>query len=116
MRNLRLLILLLSVCIVLCACSRVIETPADELCVYSWSNSYDNGNTASLSFDGDMCSLVIENRDYVLDISGIFAVTDDSLLICDSASGVHYTFGYRLYGDRVELNCGGGVLELMKDT
>ncbi len=84
-------------------------------CAFIRGAIYDNGNTASLVFDGDNCSLVIENRDYVLDISGIFAVTDDSLLICDSASGVHYTFGYRLHGDRVELSCGSGVLELMKD-
>lgn len=114
MRKLRFLTGLLTLCIMLSSCSRVIVTPADELCVNSWSNSFDNGNSASLSFGEDTCSLVIENRDYVLDISGIYAVTDDSLIICDADLGVHYTFSYRLHGDRVELYCNGGTLELLK--
>ena len=115
MRKLCFLTVLLAICVLLSSCSRVIVTPADELCVNSWSNSFDNGNAASLSFGEDTCSLVIENGDHVLDLFGIYAVTDDSLLICDSDSGLHYTFGYKLHGDRVELEYSGGVLELMKD-
>lgn len=115
MRKLRYLTVLLALCIMLSSCSRVIVTPADELCINSWSSTFDNGNTASLSFGEDTCSLVIENSDHVLDLFGIYAVTDDSLIICDADSGVHYTFGYRLHGDRVELENNGGVIELMKE-
>ena len=114
MRKLHFLTVLFVLCVLLSSCSRVIVTPADELCVNSWSNSFDNCNIATLSFGEDTCSLVIENPDHMLDISGVYAVTDDSLIICDADSGIHYTFGYRLHGDRVELSSDGGVLELLK--
>lgn len=115
MRKRCLSVLLIMCVMLLCGCSREIRSPADELCIYSWSRTFDNGNTASLRFEGDNGCLSVENDDFTLDICGIYAVTDDSLLICDRASHEHFTFGYRVYGDRIELQSGDGVLELYKE-
>ena len=96
------------------ACSRVIDSPADELSLYRWRGEYENGNSAELYFDGDNGYLSLRGEDIDLDLSGLYVVTDDSLIICDDRSGVHYNFAYRLHGDRIELFSNDGSVVLAK--
>lgn len=98
----------------LVSCTPVINNASDELRMNDWRYEGDNGSTVSLSFDDTDAYLYIENAAYTLDISGLCAADDDSLTICDTDIGKNYSFGYHLYGDRVELNFGSGVLELLK--
>ena len=58
--------------------------------------------------------LEIESDDSSLSVGGLCMLTDDELLIFDENSGMNYSFGYCLYGDRVELNRDGSVLTLKK--
>lgn len=105
-------VLFFAFCLV--SCTRVINSASDELKLYQWRCEEDNGCIVTLSFDDTDADLNIGNDAFSLEISGLCAADDDSLTICDAASGRNYTFQYRLYGDRVELRFGSGVLELMK--
>ncbi len=80
----------------------------------TWSGSFDNGADVTLSFARTNCCLAIESDVDSLHICGLCMLTDDDLLIFDDNSGMNYSFGYHLYGDRVELIRDGSVLTLKK--
>ena len=98
----------------LCACERVIRGPADELTMFSWSSTFDNGNKVSLSFDSDSAVFSAQGDGLDLDISGYCLVGDDSFVICDDDTGFNYRFGYIVHGDSVELSYDGGSVALDK--
>lgn len=104
-----------ALCVLLSACVPVAETPAQELRLYRWSADTGYGCAASLSFDGLSAELKLEKADFTLDITGVYALTDDRLTIFDEKAGESTTFSYKLYGDRVELSYEGGALSLKKD-
>lgn len=105
---------LLIAVLLLSACTHVVTGSADELCMYSWKGETDGGVSAALQFDGMQGSLAVEYPDTSMDISGFCIVSDDSLIICDDQTGFDYTFGYKLYGDRVELSFDSGQISLKK--
>lgn len=106
---------ILMICVIfLASCTRVINCPADELRTHAWRTESDNGNTADLSFEGSNGTLSIHTDDAALDLCGLCVMTDDRMILCDAATGVHYTFGYTVYGDRVELSCYDGMVSLKK--
>lgn len=107
-------IMLLAAVFCLTSCVKSVECPADELRMYSWSGIFDNESSASLNFWESYGYLDFENEDESLHIGGLCMTTDDCLLILDEQSGMNYSFGYRLYGDRVELHHNGSVLSLKK--
>lgn len=106
--------ILLTAVLSLSSCVKSIQQPADELKLYTWSGSFEQGAEVTLSFTQTEGYLEIENDDSSLSVGGLCMLTDDELLIFDENSGMNYTFGYRLYGDRVELNRDGSVLTLKK--
>lgn len=108
-------VLLLMVVLSLSSCVKSIQRPADELKMYTWSSDFDNGVDVTLYFTQTDGYLDIEGDDEPLHIGGLCMLTDDDLLIFDDDSGMNYSFGYRLYGDRVELSRDGSVLTLKKD-
>ena len=108
------ILLLLIVVLSFSSCVKSIQRPADELKMYTWSGSFEHGAEVTLSFTQTEGYLEIENDDSSLSIGGLCMLTDDELLIFDENSGMNYSFGYRLYGDRVELNRDGNVLTLKK--
>ena len=106
---------ILMICVIsLASCTRVINCPADELRMHAWRATSDNGNTADLRFEGSKGILSIHTGDSALDLSGLCVMTDDRMILCDAATGMHYTFGYTVYGDRVELSCYDGTVSLKK--
>ena len=107
---------ILAVIMSLSSCSQSINSSAEELCMYSWESVAENGNAASLLFCETKAYLRLQTHDKALHIHGIFAVSDERLLICDDVSGMNYTFGYTLYGDRVELSSNGGIISLNKQS
>ena len=109
-----LIFLLLTAVLSLSSCVKSIQSPSDELKMYTWSGSFDNGADVTLSFSENNGTLDIEGDNELLYISGLCMLTDDDLLIFDEESGMNYSFGYKLYGDRVELNRDGSVLTLQK--
>ena len=97
----------------LTSCVKRIECPADELRMYTWRDTFDNGDEVTLTFTQTNGYLDIENSD-PLHIGGLCMLTDEMLLIFDEQSEMNYSFGYHLYGDRVELSRDGSVLTLKK--
>ena len=106
-------ILLMVIALSLTSCVKRIECPADELRMYAWSNTFDNGDEVALTFTQTNGYLDIDGDD-PLHIGGLCMLTDDSLLIFDEQSGMNYSFRYRLYGDRVELSRDGSMMILEK--
>ena len=98
----------------LSGCSRVIRGPADELRMFSWQSELEGGNIVTLSFDGSNAALSADSGVDSLLLEGLCAVTDDTVVICDSVTGCNYSFGYRLYGDRVELSVFDSEITLKK--
>ena len=84
----------------LSACTRVIENASDELKMYHWACEEENGSQISLSFEDTDACLTVENEAFSMNIEGL-CIADD-------------TFGYQLYGDRVELSFGSGMITLDK--
>ena len=109
-----LVVILLVAVLSLTSCVKSIQCPSDELKMYTWSGTFDNAADVTLSFDQTDGYLDIESGDESLHIGGLCMLTDDELLIFDENSGMNYSFGYRLYGDRVELKRDGSVLTLKK--
>lgn len=104
----------LLICLLLCACSRVVRGPSDELCMYRWGSQLDNGNVIELIFDDDKAALSVRNDSFELNVSGIFFIDDENLIISDAATQMNYGFTYLLHGDSVELTYGGGTVILDK--
>lgn len=104
----------ISALIILSGCTRMINSPADELKMYSWQGELENSSVVTLDFDGSKADLSIDNEDFDLDISGLCAVSYDTLIICDENTEYNYKFGYKLYGDRVELTIFDGTISLKK--
>ncbi len=100
----------------LSGCTRVIRGPADELRMFGWQSEPEGGNTVTLSFDGSNASLRADGGADFLLLEGLCAVTDDTVVICDSVTGYNYSFGYKLYGDRVELSIFDSEIILKKMT
>ena len=107
-------VIILFSAILLSGCTRVIRSPADELKTSDWQGEYESGYTVALSFDGSNAELTVVGDGEILDISGLCAVTDDTLVICDRGSDFNYSFGYELYGDRVELSVFDSEITLNK--
>ena len=103
-----------AICLLLCACSPVINSEKDEIRLYEWIGEYNNGNSADLRFDGSDACLTVKNSDFSFDIEGLCSLKDDSFLIFDSESGMNYTFGYVLHGDCIELSYNGDTIVLEK--
>ena len=106
--------ILAAVVMLLTSCTRNIQGAADELRMYSWEGKAENGNAASLLFCETKAFLCLQTHDSTLRIYGVCAANDEKLLICYEISGMNYTFGYTLYGDRVELSANGGTITLSK--
>ena len=104
----------LSAVMLLSGCDRNIRGPADELRMYGWQSELEGGNTVTLSFDGSDATLSADGGVDPLLLEGLCAVTDDTVVICDSETGYNYSFGYKLYGDRVELSIFDSEITLKK--
>lgn len=100
--------------VLLSACQRQINSPGDELSMYTWRGELDSGASAELSFDGDDGFLTVNAPDFTLDIGGLYVYTDDTLIICDRNSDLNYSFVYTVHGDRVELDYSGAAISLDK--
>ena len=116
MRGKLLFATLLAAVMSLSSCVKSIECPADELKMYRWSGVSENGAETALYFRNTSGYLDIENGGESLHIGGFCMATDNYLLIFDEQSGMNYSFGYQLHGDRVELKRDSCTLTLEKDS
>ncbi len=100
-------VLLLMLC--LCGCRRVAVTKADELAMNNWSAQTKSGMRAELEFLEDTANFsVYDSKGKRLShIEGMFAIDSTNLYITDANLCKTYTFTYKIYGDRAELEYSG---------
>ena len=92
----------------------MVRGPRDELVMFDWSGTFENGNTVSLSFDGDRAELRADISGESVTVSGVYLIDDESLVICDTDTRMNFLFTYIVNGDSAELTCGDGSLKLEK--
>ena len=102
------------ICLMMTACVQTVASPKDEIRLYDWAGEYENGNAVSLHFSDRNADFCAVNKDFTVDISGVYSVTDDSLVIFDDDKGVGYEFAYQLHGDSLELSYHGDSIVLEK--
>ena len=112
--RLRLMALIGACCLMLGGCTKVVAGQRDEIRLYDWETTMENGNKATLSFYDGEAAFTAENSDFSLDITGICSLTDDSLVIINEEDDVSYRFDYVLHGDCVELSYEGAAVTLEK--
>ncbi len=77
---------------------------ADELTLNSWENTFDNGNTVSLSFFEDNATFSVEAKDKESAvISGLCELNDSQFIIHDDSTKQPYSFEYNVQFDKVEV-------------
>ena len=110
------IIAVLAVCLLLCGCSRAVNSPADELCLYRWTATLENGNSLELKLDDTTATFCAQFEEASLMLSGAYLIDDETLVISDSETRMNYCFSYLLHGDCVELSYGGEVIRLEKNS
>ncbi|MBQ3073998.1 MAG: hypothetical protein IJD19_04995 [Ruminococcus sp.] len=108
MKRIITLILLLMTAIFLFGCTRVIETPADELTTAFWECKNSEGSVATLSFSGDIAAMTItDTSGEVTVIEGSYSVDKEKLYITSHKLFRTYEFSYSVFRDRVLITYGG---------
>lgn len=102
--------------LLLCGCTQVVNSPADELKASNWQGVYDNGTQAGLEFGADHNAVLTlkTNDGKTVVISGGCIVNDETFMITDPKMGEGFTAGYKLHGDSVEITYHNNVVKLNK--
>ena len=101
--------------VVLSGCSVRESGCKSELTESSWRARLDGGAEASLSFNGDEAAFIIENAGEKAEIRGRYIADETSFVIFVPSVGQNYSFDYTPKGDTLELEWGGGRLELLSE-
>ncbi|MEE0265660.1 MAG: hypothetical protein UD936_08555 [Acutalibacteraceae bacterium] len=111
------MLLLVCFAVFLCGCTtQQITSPENELMDYRWEKSDKYGKRMSLSFDENTASLKIITTDFDYTITGTALVDSETIKISDDNLKQTYSFGYILYGDKIEIAYGENRIELDKIT
>ncbi len=114
----RIFILIFCIIMIFCttACTRVIVSSADELCMNSWEYRSENGMNASLEFSGEKAKLIVESAssDEAHTVEGTYSVDSENLYITDTSKYKTYTFSYEVYADRVYLTYMNGRIKFTR--
>ncbi len=110
-------ILLLMTAVFLFGCTRVIETPADELTTASWVCVNPDGSTAGLVFsDPGTAVFKIQSADgETAVISGKYSIDGSAFYISSDNLLRVYEFPYSVYKDRALITYGGSTLTFLRN-
>lgn len=101
--------------LLLSSCEKSIENYADELTLYSWKASFDNGNSAKLCFENDTaCFTLKTGSGQNAKISGFCEISNDIFVIHDDYTGCAYAFKYKVNFDSVDIIYDETTLSLCK--
>lgn len=108
----------LLISVLLCGCSQVVATSADELKANKWFGELKNGTQVSLSFEYTSALLCIKTNadEGISKISGGCLVTDHDFIITDSSIGQIIHIDYKLNGDSVDLTYNNNTVKLNKQS
>lgn len=94
-------ILVCFVVTMLCGCTQIINSQADELKAYTWVAENENGTTITLSFDINYAEMNFYGKDEITttQISGSCIVSENGFIITETTIGEILYFGYTISGD-----------------
>lgn len=113
MKRFPLILCIITFSVLLSACRAVNVNCADELVHSTWYVENENTMKATLSFDIDSGSadfIITDQNKSKTEICGYFAVDKENLYITSEKLKKTYTFGYKVYKDRLILNYNGTPL------
>lgn len=98
---------------IFCGCRRVMVTPMDEFTMQNWYAETKSGISAELNFSGEKASFSVKDEQGKLltVIEGSFAIDMEKMYITDDKLYKSYAFGYKVYGDKAELEYAGETLD-----
>ena len=106
------ILLLISVCFLLCSCSADTSGYSNELTSSGWTAELDGGGRISLSFDGDNASLIMISGKDKAELCGKYVVDDTMLVIFVPKLYQNYTFEYVPHGKKLDLSYNGSKITL----
>ena len=114
MRRFAFILCIITFACVFSACKDVNITSADELTAYRWCVLNQSGVSATLAFDkasGTAYMKITDQNGEEAQIKGVFAVDKNNFYITSEDLSKNYTFGYKVFKDRVLLTYNGITLE-----
>ncbi len=99
----------------LCGCgSTVINNEADEIKLYSWEYTGEQGIFSELSFENDNAVLTIDRDGEHCEINGLCVFGEQSFVIIDNTLKNKFVFIYTLSGKYLRLEYNGSSIEFEK--
>ena len=116
MKNTSVIIVILSLIIICCGCTRVIETASDEIKSNKWKMTTDFGKKVVLKFSGDTAIFRVKSKDKFacVVIKGLCVIDSKKISIFNNSDKENYTFRYKLKGNRLRLKYMGGQINLIR--
>ena len=110
-----LLILTITLLLTLQGCGKTaINNEADEIKLYSWVYSGEQGISSTLEFHDDEASLNIVNDSEKCLIKGLCVFSENKLVIIDTKLQKEFAFEFELYGREIILKYGDKTINLQK--
>lgn len=115
LKNILLFIIVTTLCTVMCSCGQpIINTPQDEVKLYSWLYEGEYGITSTITFENDSAALKINRDDESCIISGLCIFNDNNFIIIDESLKKTFAFEYTLYGDKITVKYGESSVDFSK--
>ncbi len=105
-------ILLMSLCIFLCSCTKDTTGYSNELVSSSWEKTLNGGAEVKLDFTEDTANLSIANGDLKTNIKGKYIADEKQFVIFVPKISQNYGFEYTPKGDTLELKYGDCTITL----
>ena len=110
-----LLILTITLLLTLQGCGKTaINNEADEIKLYSWVYSGEQGISSTLEFHDDEASLTIVNDSEKCLIKGLCVFGENRFVIIDTELQKEFAFEFELSGREISLKHGGETINLQK--
>ncbi len=110
MKRFSFILCIITFSVFLSACRTVNITPANELTASLWSVKNTSSVSATLEFDASLNEALLKITDEKgerMSIDGVFAIDKETLYITSDTLCKTYTFGYKVYKDRLILSYNG---------
>ncbi|MBQ8572783.1 MAG: hypothetical protein IJ451_04900 [Ruminococcus sp.] len=107
MKRLSFILCIITFALIFTSCKSVNLTSADELLSKTWHVTNQSGICGELKFDVDSSEaelIIKDSQGIIASVCGVFAVDKDNFYITSTTLCKTYTFGYKVYKDRVVLS------------
>lgn len=109
--------LILIISVLFSGCGKtVINCDADEIKLYKWEYSGEQGLVSTLEFEEDNAVLTVKNGDEYCKIDGLCVFGENSFVIIDNIIKREFPFKYELSGTELNLEYNGNYISFAKNN